>query len=183
MMTVGLRGLLAIRKGQINTGLRLFDEAMPLRVGSGITTGNLEPGTDFGGVRRPGLLLGAAAGVLLLAGAIAYAMAGDDKPVPRTESTVQPPKISAAPTTPPTATDSQPVQKPATSETQPEEPPTVKTDTSDEAKTADADNADKIDRPSTPRWGPVRPVAPRVPPSQKPPAPDPKGWKADDPGF
>jgi ATP/maltotriose-dependent transcriptional regulator MalT len=28
MMTVGLRGLLAIRRGQINTGLRLFDEAM-----------------------------------------------------------------------------------------------------------------------------------------------------------
>ncbi|HEU5074317.1 MAG TPA: serine/threonine-protein kinase, partial [Polyangiaceae bacterium] len=76
-------------------------------VGSGITSGNLDSGPDFGGVKRPRLLLGAAAGALILAGAIAYAMVGSDKPPPQTESVAQQPKISASPTAPRPATDSE----------------------------------------------------------------------------
>lgn len=152
-------------------------------VGSGITTGNLEPGADFGGFRRPGLLLGAAAGALILAGAIAYTMVGDDKPAPATESVAPPPKINAAPAEPRPTAESQPAEKPPTSDAPADEASAAKTDTTDEAKPTDED---KADRPQAPRWGAPRPAPPRpatAPP--KPPAQESKDkdkWKQD-PGF
>ena len=149
--------------------------------GSGITTQNLEPGTDFGGFRRPGLLVGAVAGVLIVAGAIAYTMVGGDKPPPRTESAAHEPKQTATPPAPRAAANSEP-QKPTADSTTPDESATKPT-TPEEPKGPDAD---KGDRPPTPRWGGVRPVTtPRTPTvSQKPPGQDPKGedWKQD-PGF
>lgn len=144
-------------------------------VGSGITTGNLETQADFGGFRRPGLLLGAAAGALILAGAIAYTMVGGDKPAPHTENAATQPKLTVNPPTPP---PSEPT-KPTTNES-PSQGSETKTDTSETTKPTDEN---KIERTSTPRPGPVRPFTPRPPPGPKPPAPDPsKTWKQD-PGF
>jgi serine/threonine-protein kinase len=149
-------------------------------VGSGITTGNLEPGPDFGGFKRPGLLLGAAAGVLILAGAIAYTMVGGDKPAPPIESAAHQPKINAAPAAPRPAADTEPAEKPTTDDATPDKALETKTDATDAAKPSDAD---KVDRPSTPRWSAGRPVAPRTPTvSQKPPAEPKDKWKQD-PGF
>ncbi|HEY6723674.1 MAG TPA: protein kinase [Polyangiaceae bacterium] len=152
-------------------------------VGSGITTGNLEPAADFGGFKRPGLLLGAAAGVLILAGAIAYTMVGNDKPAPPTESVAQQPKSDVAPALPRPAADSAPPEKPAADDTASEDAAATKKDTTDEAK---ATEEDKADRPAAPRWGgPARPV-PRAPAiSPKPPVQESKDkdkWKQD-PGF
>jgi len=144
-------------------------------VGSGITTGNLEPQADFGGFRRPGLLLGAAAGALILAGAIAYTMVGGDKPAPHTENAVTPPKLNVNPPAPPPTEPT----KPPTDETPSQGSSETKTDTSETTKPTDEN---KTDRTSTPRPGP-RTFTPRPLPGPKPPAPDPsKTWKQD-PGF
>jgi len=144
-------------------------------VGSGITTGNLEPQADFGGFRRPGLLLGAAAGVLILAGAIAYTMVGGDKPVPHTENVAAPPKLNV---NPPAPRPSEPTSKPA-DETPSQGSSETKTDTSETTKPTDENKTER----ATPRPGPVRPFTPRPLPGPKPPAPDPsKTWKQD-PGF
>jgi len=168
----------AIAAGQGSAAARAAE------MGSGITSGNLDAGAAFGGFRRRGLLVGAAAGVLILAGAIAaYSMSGNEKPARPVENQAanQSTVNAAQPSPRPAVATPPPVEKPKADDATTKEA----TDAKPEASEGDGEGSepDKSDRSSGPRVGrPPGPRGPLIPP--KPPAADtkPDNWKQD-PGF
>src|SRR5690606_37353216 len=64
--------------------------------GSGVTAGSIESPDFGGGLRKPGLILAAAAGLLVLGGLVAYAMSGSEDPAPPPITEAERPKAIVA---------------------------------------------------------------------------------------
>ncbi len=158
--------------------------------GSGITAGTLEAPPDFGAGKKQRLLLGAAAGILLLIGVIAYAVSSGSEPEPPPTPSNHEPAVGATQhgskgagdTDEAQATDAEPKsgdegdQKP--SESTETKADAVEHQTTDDKSTTSA-AARRLPAPRT-----FRPSAPRTVNTGKKPAPETKSedWKQD-PGF
>jgi len=160
-------------------------EAMTNGAGSDVTAGALDSAPDFGSFKRPGLLVGAAAGLLVLAGIVAYSVTSSDEPEPPViVKPVDKPKLTAA----------KPIPAAQASDALSDEQATAAdADSEAKAKTEAADEAADEAKQSDDKRGKARPtpVPPRVryvPPrtgggSTKKPSSEPKeSWKHD-PGF
>lgn len=149
---------------------------------SGITAGNLDIAPDFGAFKRPRLMVGAAAGLLLLGGIIAYAMSGGEEAAPPAKQELgdksQPPAAKPAP-----EPKAEPAPEKAEGDSKPTEEPSADKQKAGSDSDADEEKA-RVNR--TGSWRQVRPV-----PAPRPHTPTPKqtsdtkkeGWNTEDPGF
>ena len=153
--------------------------------GSDVTAGAIESAPDFGAFKHPGLMVGAAAGLLVLAGVVAYSVTSNDEPDP---------PVVVKPAEKPKLTATKPVTETQLEEDEPKDDaspndadskakaPTESTDeVTDKAEEGDDERNDARRAPAPPR---VRYIAPRVGAgAPKKPATDQKeSWKHD-PGF